>query len=223
MRGVRTWDLPIRVFHWLLVALLITGWWTAESHLFEIHSWIGYSIMALLVFRLYWGLAGSASARFAHFLRGPAAVWAYVRTLPDRDSAYHFPGHNPLGGWSAIGMLICVALQVGLGLFAVDIDGINSGPYSDLVSFDTGRRIAWLHHQNFNLLLTLAGLHVAAIAFYAIYKRQNLTAAMLTGHSRRERESSQSDIRFVSSWRVIPGAIAAIGLVAYIVLSRGVP
>jgi hypothetical protein len=108
-------------------------------------------------------------------------VVAYIRRDMFRRDAVPAPGHNALGGWAVAIMILMLLAQAGLGLFAVDIDGIESGPFSYLVEFETGRRAAELHELTFNLLLGLIGLHLAAVAFYLVYRRTNLLGAMITG------------------------------------------
>src|SRR5690606_1553171 len=115
---------------------------------------------------------------FSHFLRGPAGVRAYLR---EAREAQRDAGHNPLGGWSVAAMLALMLAQVVIGLFVTDVDGIESGPLSHLVSFATSRTLAEIHEVVFNVILTLIGLHVAAILFYLLVKRDNLIVAMLTG------------------------------------------
>jgi cytochrome b len=134
-------------------------------------------VLILLAFRLIWAFVGSSTARFANFVRAPAAVLAYLRK--PRDSA-HAPGHNPLGGYSVIAMLLVLCVQVGTGLFSVDVDGIESGPLSYLVSFDLGRTAAAIHHVSFTALQVLVVLHLLAIVYYRLRGRR-LILPMLTG------------------------------------------
>ncbi len=178
--NAQAWDLPIRLFHWLLVALMGFSWWSGEQHLMDWHRRSGYAILGLLLFRLYWGFVGSPTARFSQFVRGPRATLAYVRSL--NTPAYRAPpGHNPLGGWSVLAILAALLMMVTAGLFAVDVDGLESGPLSDYLSFDQGRSAAHLHGYVFKLLLALTVLHVAAILFYLVRMRQNLITPMITG------------------------------------------
>ena len=152
--STRIWDLPLRLFHWLLVALIAFSWWSGEEHYMEWHRLSGYGILALLVFRLWWGFTGSRTARFSQFVRGPAAVLAYAKTL--FSSARHTAdGHNPLGGWSVIAMLLAIAAMVVAGLFAVDVDGWESGPLAYWVSFEQGRSAAEFHETVFNVIMAL--------------------------------------------------------------------
>lgn len=174
--SVRVWDVPTRLFHWLLAALFGFSWWSAEQGEMDWHRLSGIGILTLLLFRLLWGFAGSSSARFARFLRSPVQVWAYLRgRVPPA------PGHNPLGGYSVIAMLAALGAQVATGLFAVDVDGIESGPLSYRVSFDQGREAASGHAAIFTLLLGLVGLHLLAIVYYRLAKRRNLVRPMITG------------------------------------------
>lgn len=216
---VRIWDAPIRLIHWAMVVLIATSWWTAQIGQLEYHRYSGYTLLGLLVFRLYWGFAGSATARFATFVKGPRAIWTYLKQMPSRvadRSHLATPGHNPLGALSVIALLALLVAQVSLGLFAVDVDGIESGPLSHLVSFDTGRACAELHEDLFNILLAFIALHVAAVLFYLIYKRDNLIAAMIHGH-RNQPASEASRLSFASLPRLLIG-IALAGFVVWVVV-----
>src|SRR4051812_3849881 len=181
--AVSIWDLPVRLVHWLFVVLVVLLWFTGKYGALAWHRRFGYAILSLVLFRIYWGFTGGSTARFVHFLRGPRAVWEYSKTLLERVSSQR-AGHNPLGGWSVITMLLLLLLQTGFGLFAVDVDGIESGPLADLISFDTGRRMALWHAKAVDVLLVFISLHLAAILHYWLYKRENLTSAMLTGVKR---------------------------------------
>jgi cytochrome b len=176
---VAIWDWPVRICHWLFVLLIPLAWWTAEEHMFDWHLLIGIALLLLLVFRLIWGLVGSSTARFATFLGGPRTAFAYVRGRSTKQI-----GHNPLGGWSVVALLAAMLVQVGLGLFATDDDGLESGPLNHLVDYDTAERITELHEATFNVLLALIGLHIAAILFYAIVKRDDLVRPMVTGRGK---------------------------------------
>lgn len=174
------WDPAIRLFHWLLVALIAFSWWSGEQHDLERHRLSGYGILALLVFRVYWGFFGPAPARFSSFVRGPGAVLAYVKSLGSRHR-HHADGHNPLGGWSVIAMLLAVGAMVAAGLFSSDIDMLYDGPLATYLTFDQSSAAADLHSTIFNVVLALVGLHVVAVLFYLVWKRQNLVLPMLTG------------------------------------------
>ncbi|MDI7776270.1 cytochrome b/b6 domain-containing protein [Asticcacaulis sp. EMRT-3] len=185
--SLAVWDLPTRLFHWLLVALVLLAWRTAETRDMSLHRMAGSAVAGLLVFRLWWGLFGSSTARFSQFLKGPRAVRAYARGLWSSRKSPSV-GHNPMGGWSVAALLTCLLAMIGFGLFAVDTDGLESGPFANLVSFDQGRLASHLHAFAFDALEILVCLHLLAIAVYHLFKRQNLIGAMITGHIRTEGE-----------------------------------
>ena len=167
--------------HWLIAVLVLGCWWTAEHDQLDLHRAGGYVLLGLIIFRLIWGVFGSSTARFTNFIRGPRAIGAYVTELIRGRTARAVIGHNPLGGWSVAAMLTLLAADLALGLFAVNVDGDQPGPLAKFVSFDQGRAIASWHHMVFNAFAALIGLHLLAIAFYAIIKRDNLVGPMLTG------------------------------------------
>lgn len=207
--STRIWDLPLRAFHWLLVALVAFSWWSGENHEMEWHRWSGYGILALLVFRLWWGFAGSRTARFAQFVRGPGAVRAYAKALFSRNG-HSADGHNPLGGWSVIAMLAALAAMVTAGLFAIDVDGFESGPLANFISFDQGRTAAEVHEIIFKVLMALIILHVIAIFFYLAVKRLNLVRPMITGRRARSEDEAVQDVRWSPVLALTGIAIAAI-------------
>ena len=177
------WDIPTRLFHWGIVVLLRFSWWCAETDRMEWHYKSGLTLCALVLFRIVWGFAGSSTAQFGQFVKGPRAVCQYVRphgTVPQPAPL----GHNPLGGWSVLMLLVTLVLQIVTGLFAVDIDGLESGPLSHLVDFDRGRIAAQIHEVSFNSLLALSAIHVVAILFHLAFKRRNLIGAMIVGYRR---------------------------------------
>jgi cytochrome b len=221
---VRVWDLPVRLFHWLIAVLFGFSWWTAENDRLDWHMLSGYAILALLLFRIFWGFAGSATARFSGFLKGPRAVIGYARNLFRQSESVAF-GHNPMGGWSVIALITLLLLQTVLGLFAIDVDGIDGGPLNVLVSFQTGRGFAHLHGRVFNLLLVLTALHVAAVLFYWLFKRENLVAPMITGRRRLPSWASWTELYFAPFWLaaaglLVAGLLVAGLLVACVVMAR---
>ena len=176
---VRVWDVPTRLFHWAIVFFFVLSWRSAEGGAMDWHYMSGLIALGLIVFRLIWGVIGSNTARFSHFVRSPRAALAYLRG--PADAPVTAAGHNPVGGYSVVAMLLALSVQVGTGLFAVDVDGLESGPLSYLVSFDQGRVAAEVHEVSFNLLLGLIILHVLAIAYYRIRRSRKLIMPMITG------------------------------------------
>jgi cytochrome b len=175
-RGQPVWDLPVRLVHWLLAALIAFSWWSVTNHHTDWHIWSGCAILTLLIFRLLWGVVGSSTARFASFVRGPRAI------SDDLRGRWRGIGHSPLGALSVLALLLVVAVQVGLGLLAQDEDGIYAGPLSRLISSDASDRARDLHESWFNVILALIVLHVAAIVYYRLRGRK-LTLPMITGRA----------------------------------------
>jgi cytochrome b len=174
---VKVWDLPIRLFHWLIVALIAFSWWSGETGRMDWHYRSGLAALVLLIFRLLWGVIGSSTARFSHFVKPPAGVVGYLRRPAGSP---HLAGHNPIGGYSVIAMLLALTVQIGTGLFAVDVDGLESGPLSPLVTFRQGRTAADLHETSFAVLQGLIVLHLLAIVYYRLRGRR-LILPMVTG------------------------------------------
>ncbi len=215
MTRVRIWDLPTRLFHWSLVALVVFSVVTAQvgGNWMNWHMWSGYAILALIVFRLLWGFAGSRYALFAQFVRGPRAVLAYLRAA--RGAGERYAGHNPLGAWSVLALLAALLVQAGTGLFAND-EIATEGPLSKLVSGATASLMTRVHSLNQNVIYALVALHVAAIAFYFFAKRENLVAPMITGDKRGIATEPARDDALMRARAALLALLAA-GLVAYIV------
>lgn len=197
------WDAPTRVFHWLLVALIGFSWWSAETYHMDWHLWSGIAVCGLVIFRVLWGVFGTETSRFRQFVTGPRTTLSYVR-----GSTIAPIGHNPLGAWSVVALLLVLATQVASGLFAVDTDGIESGPLSYLVDFDQGRVAAWIHHTSFTVLQALVVLHVVAIVFYLVVRRRNLTWTMIVG-TQPVGEGALRDVKRVAWWRAAIAALVA--------------
>jgi cytochrome b len=204
---VRVWDLPVRLVHWLMVLSVGGAWWTAETGRMDWHQYCGYALLALVSFRIYWGFLGSSTARFSQFVRGPRQIVSYLK-----GRRAHVPGHNPLGALSVVALLALLLTQVVLGLFTVDVDGIESGPLSTYVSFDAGRFAADWHDKLFDVLLWLIGLHVAAVLYYVIIRKENLIGPMLSG--KRAYDSDQPAVRSGSVILLIVG-IALAGMLTW--------
>ena len=202
VRRVRIWDLPTRMFHWLLVALIPFQWWTAEEDRLDLHIISGTAILGLLLFRMLWGLFGSSTARFANFIKGPAGILAYLR-----GKAADSIGHNPVGALSVVGLLGLLSAEVVLGLLAGDEDGIESGPLSYLIEPDLSEDLADLHEDAFDVLLVLIGLHVAAIVFYALFRRKNLVGPMISGQGKAAADGGEMEAG--PAWRFLVAAILA--------------
>ena len=197
---LKVWDLPVRVIHWLLVLLVGGSWATAEFDLLPWHQLSGYLILTLVIVRIVWGFSGSTTARFSHFLKGPAAIKTYAAQIMRRGANASI-GHNPLGGLSVLTLLGLLAMQAGLGLFAQDADGLAPGPLADLLTRQAGRAVAEAHEVVFNVLLLFIAVHIAAILFHACYKGEALIRPMLTGRKNLPADAAvvlQADLKFAS-------------------------
>jgi cytochrome b len=179
---IRLWDPLLRLFHWTLAAVVTLAWGLGRfgPDRMALHFWLGYAVIALLAFRLVWGLVGPASARFSGLVHGPKATLAYAASLFRRKPS-NWRGHNPLGGLYILVLLTVLALQVLTGLFADPEDYVNVGPLAGHVSIETARSALGWHGMLGNLLFGLVLLHLAAIVFYRLWKREDLVRPMLTG------------------------------------------
>lgn len=187
MKKVTVWDLPLRVFHWLLVVAISTSFITALVPRFQdtaLHMQSGYFLLFLILFRLGWGLVGTTYARFGQFMRSPRIVLAYVRhdllQQPVADLPVQNPGHNPLGGWMIVLMLFVLLLQITTGLFAND-DIMYEGPLAYKLSADASSFMTAWHKKIYFAVMCLIVLHLFAIAFHWIFRKQNLVSAMIGG------------------------------------------
>mgnify|MGYP001267072314 CR=1 FL=1 len=180
-KGARVWDLPVRLFHWVLLAAVGTatatgltgGLWQMDLHVVA-----GTTVVGLVLFRVIWGLVGGRYARFAGFLKGPGAVIRYALGLA-RGRLEHSVGHNPMGGWSVMLLLTALAVQAGTGLFAND-DIFLEGPLFKYAGKELSDRLTGIHHFTINVIYVLVAAHVAAILLHAI-KGDNLVRPMVTG------------------------------------------
>lgn len=167
---LRVWDLWVRIGHWLLVLSVTAAWFTRHGG-GAWHEWLGYAALAIVAVRIVWGFVGSTHARFADFVYPPQAVIAYTRQLVRRREA-HYLGHNPLGGYMVLALLVTVALTAISGW---------------LYTTDRFWGIEWVgntHERLSDLLLLLIALHVAGVVFTSAREGQNLVAAMIHGRKR---------------------------------------
>ena len=176
MQRISVWDLPTRLFHWLLV-LCVTGSFISAKiggNAMVWHGRFGLFVVGLLVFRLVWGFVGSTYARFAQFVRGPADVLAYLR------GQWTGEGHNPLGALSVLAMLGTLTLLVMTGLFAND-DIAFEGPLYALVGKELSDRLVGIHRLVEPLIILLVVTHIAAIIYYVRFRKEALVMPMIRG------------------------------------------
>ncbi len=191
-RKVLIWDAPVRVFHWLMVASFAGAYLTAESERWRlVHVTLGYTMAGLVAFRLVWGLVGTRHARFASFVRGPAVVAGYLRSLV-RGRPEHHVGHNPAGALAIVALLGLTLLVTAAGW----------ATYQEL----GGEWLEELHELAANLMLAVVGVHVAGVAIASRLHRDNLVGAMFSG-----RKPGRPEDALRSAWRsVAPLMLAAV-------------
>ena len=209
MAKVRIWDLATRLFHWSLVALVVAAVVTAQigGNALEWHFYCGYAILALLVFRILWGIVGARDARFSSFNLRPSAFLAHMRARK-AGAIEPYAGHSPFGSLSVLVILLVLLAQAVTGLFAND-DIASEGPLAKFVAKDVSDRFSWFHAElNSVVIYVLVGLHVAAIAYYFFFRRENLVKPMITG----DKEGLKLEAAVRDGWR---GRLLALVLFAF--------
>jgi cytochrome b len=207
------WDLPVRLFHWLFVIFFATSWISGQMEKLEIHYASGMTLFGLVIFRLLWGLVGSPTARFTHFLRWPNAAIAYLRrAFGHRAPSYTF-GHNAAGGLMVIGLVLLIGLQTLSGMSSTD-DIIFEGPLYGRWPDGLGGLLEKIHEPLSNILLALALLHVLVIVIYLVAKRENLVRAMIVGRARLPEPVARSaeargETKGAPIWRALVCAVIA--------------
>lgn len=213
LQRVLVWDWPTRAFHWLLVgavlAAVITGQVGGDWMLW--HGRAGLAIVGLLVFRLVWGFIGGTHARFVNFVPLPSRVWAHLR------GRWQGHGHNPLGALSVLLLLGLLFTQALTGLFSND-EIAFTGPWAARVSDELSLWLTSWHHRTADTLLIFIGLHVVAIAFYALFKRNNLVKPMWTGYKEGGTTAASQHSRR-AGWRAL--IVALFAAVAAVVVASG--
>ena len=174
---IRVWDLPIRLFHWLLVICVMASFITVNigGNAMALHALAGYCILALIIFRVCWGLIGSHHARFKNFVPSLKGLRAYLS-----GGTKVGLGHNPLGALSVLALLFSIGLQAVTGLFAND-DITFEGPFAKYVSSGAVELLTSFHHLNEIIIIILIALHLCAIVYYQKFKGENLVGPMLMG------------------------------------------
>ena len=214
---IRIWDLPTRLFHWVLVALIATLWVSATRGWMTVHYVCGVTALVLVLFRIAWGFLGSTTARFSDFAAAPGRVAAYLRALRRGDDPRH-AGHNPAGGWMVMTFLLLILAQAALGLFANDEFDFK-GPLAEWISGKQSDFVTRVHVFLFDAILVCTWVHVCAISFYALVKRDNLVGPMFHGTKPVAHVPSGLRLKFVSTAKagIVLATIAAV--VLFVVLN----
>lgn len=226
---VTAWDGPTRLFHWLLVLLVLSAWASYEfasalgDRLMVWHRVNGLAILVLVVWRIIWGFAGSSTARFAGFVRGPAAVLAYAASLIS-GPLRRYLGHNPLGALMVLALLAVLFSQACFGLFAIDDNDLVGGPLHRLVEEDTTKWATGWHGRIFDfVLLPLIGLHIVANVLYGVVKKEPLIPAMIAGTKPTApyEDATEAEIAANVTARALLCLAAAIAIVLGTILLAG--
>ena len=213
---VQVWDLSTRLFHWILVLsvgfLIFSG---KTGNLFDWHQTAGIIVLALLLYRLVWGVFGSTTSRFSDFIYSPSKIIAYAKNMFSRKAEPH-AGHNPVGGLMVFVMLGLLLAQGVTGLFSSD-DILVEGKLYSLVDEDTSWWLTGLHHDLSEFLIPVLVLHILAIIFYRLYKKHDLLKPMFTGSAEFADKPSKSPVMKSAVLGVVIMAIS------YVVLYFGLP
>lgn len=215
MHKIKVWDLPIRLFHWLLVITLVSQYITSEvlDDAMQWHFYGGYFCLALLLFRLLWGMIGSYYARFSQFLVSPTKAISYLRN----SSSPVYVGHNPAGAYSVILLLSLVLTQAISGLFLSD-EIFYDAPYFGVLDDTWQGAVNFIHHELFNIILAAIVLHILAIIYYKVKRKQHLTRAMFTGNKNLI-DNKNTVISVKTNWLLFLVAVAVVGIFVYLVVS----
>lgn len=222
MRVVKVWDSPTRIVHWALVALFALAWLTGEDEGVEyvVHTYAGYLILLLLLFRFAWGVAGNQRARFSDFVRPWAEVRAYAFKFLRLSPPEHI-GHNPLGGWMIVAMLLGLSAVVVSGLIAAGAQpGALLGP---LVPGFLGRIFEEIHEGIANFMLLLVLLHIFGVVMDWLLSGDNLIGAMVTGVKQVADDSPAADARGGSLVLAVPIALFCLAVGALMVWLTSFP
>ena len=230
---VKVWDIWVRLFHWLLVAFVLLSFLTGEIGGFDftvpgterfisnmnLHVLSGLTILALLIFRIIWGFAGSSTARFGNFIKGPKVALDYIKSVLRGPVAF-FAGHNPAGGAVVVIILAALTVQASTGLFSQDDSFFaTKGPLAFLVADETSKEVTTFHKLWWEYaIITLVVLHITANLFYWLIKKQDLIAAMFTGRRRLPAGQVDPKVSFAATWLGAAIAIVA-GLVVWLVMN----
>ncbi|GLX78553.1 hydrogenase [Thalassotalea insulae] len=207
------WDLPIRIFHWGFVILLLALWYTSEQDrgLIEVHMKLGYLALGFVLFRIIWGFVGTTHARFKNFVPNFYQVIIYIRgSLSDKTTQY--AGHNPAGSLMVLLMLLLVLVQASTGLFIND-EVFSSGPYSGVLSSELERLLKFIHSNGFNAILLMSSVHVFAVFYYLLVKKQNLIKPMVNG---KKAAHVISEDAAIESSKIVKAAVVAIAVAAFV-------
>jgi len=216
---ISIWDLPVRIFHWLLVILFVAAYAThvLGTNYFIYHLWSGYAILVLVSFRILWGFVGTYHARFSSFVRNPITTTKYALSIFKKTDK-HYAGHNPLGALMVVILLPAILVQAITGLFTND-EIFNLGPLYAYVSDELSLSLTSLHRQLFYWILGAILLHIAAVLFHQFLKRDKIISAMFTGKKIAKGLENEKSISSSKLWLAIILLVALSVILAWVVMS----
>jgi len=219
----RVWDLPVRIVHWLLVFGIAGSYATHKLGVtyFKYHLWFGYLVVVLAAFRILWGLVGTRHARFSKFLRGPRATVAYFTALL-RGTAPATPGHNPLGAWMVLFLLLTLLTQGITGLFAND-EIFNTGPLYGYISDSLSLQLTSWHRRLFDWILIAVALHVLAVFAHRLLAGHDLVGPMISGRKPASLVAEQEAIGSSRLWLAVVLLAGVAGAVSWFVVQAPAP
>lgn len=212
-RRVLVWDLPVRLFHWITVALILTLYLTQRFDLMDWHIRAGEALLALVIFRLIWGVAGSDTARFAHFIGHPVHALIHLSRFHHREPD-HACGHNAAGGWMVVLMIALLFFECLSGVY-VNNDVANEGGWSEVMPAWVSDLISDLHVWLWQAIVAAVVLHICVVAAYGVVKRHDLVRPMVTGRKSLPHEIAAP--RVAPLWRAAIALLVGIGITMAIV------
>ncbi len=215
---IKVWDLPVRIFHWSLVLLFIGAYATNKlgPDWFKYHLWCGYGIIVLVSFRLIWGLVGTYHARFINFVSDPITTLKYATRFFSGDHKPH-TGHNPLGAVMVVILLLTMLVQAATGLFTND-EIFNVGPLYSYISNELSLQLTSLHRQLFYWILGAVLIHVLAVLYHVLFKRDGIVKAMFTGNKSGIHLADEPAIKSSRLWLAVVIILILSGILAWLVL-----
>ena len=205
---VRVWDLPTRLFHWLLINGLVLMYLTAITGKMRWHLYIGLFLFGLMIFRILWGFLGSQSARFKDFVKGQKEIKRYIKgQLCENEQ----PGHNPLSALMVIILMTLVSLQIISGLLASNLKARFSGQLLQLIPERIIPFAQKAHIVLFWVLLGFSVIHIVGIVLHRLVKKQNLFTPMITGY--KKIAGATPELKFAPRGLALVLSIATVAIV----------
>jgi len=207
------WDLPLRIFHWALVATIFGAWYTSDQDngLIDLHLTFGYVALGLITFRVLWGFLGTKHSQFKNFIPSPNKLINYIKP-EDKSQKIHSAGHNPMGSLMVVFMLTIILLQAVSGL-VMDDDIFTTGPYNGVLDDNIEAVLVFIHTNSFNFILGAIAMHLLAIIFYKLVKKESLVLPMITGKKSANTVSEQDAIKHS---KIVLAIIVALCVAAFV-------